>query len=187
MRVAVSAEPQRTRLHLPQRTLAGQRHVRGAAHSHTVSHLWVKHTTVFQRCATNTNLLLRVLSCTCCFSDFRLFCWQRQTKQAKVLCIKCCSVIGPLVETPHSFCSLSYWSIGGILEGYIGKLSQLKWLHSRLYYECISESAINSKEKVLQRTASSGETENWHKASLCLSWFSFHLHSSLPRPAGLSA
>ena len=41
MWMAVSAEPQRTSLHLSQWTHAGQRHMCGTAHSHTVSYLWV--------------------------------------------------------------------------------------------------------------------------------------------------
>lgn len=41
MWMAVSAEPQRTSLHLSQWTHAGQWHMCGAAHSHTVSYLWV--------------------------------------------------------------------------------------------------------------------------------------------------
>lgn len=41
MRMVVSAQSQWTRLHLSQRTDAGQRHLRRAADSHAVSRLWV--------------------------------------------------------------------------------------------------------------------------------------------------
>lgn len=66
MRVAVPAKPQRTCLHLSQRTYAGQRHMCRTSYSHTVSYLWVHrqkvHTRIYRMYA-GTGFYMYVYAC----------------------------------------------------------------------------------------------------------------------------